>query len=490
MRFEDKIHQGVHWLIDNGQIETAEWMLDKLLADYPNHSQAHHEKAVFAHRNGDITTAGAHFFRAAELDQGNADYLKSLGDFYFVSQENAEKALEQYHKVLALVPREISTLLTAGHLCVVLQRFDEARECYRSVLEIEPGQPDATQFLDQMAAKSSQEEAQHHPNSFAPGVEAPALAGIQGLAPPLNPVGGHPTEEIDPDDAQAHNDLGIKCYDRGDVEAALHHYETAVRLMPENIVFLKNLGDLLWNEKNDAGGALKIFVEVLKRDPQDMETLLSCGQICMAIGKVEDSRDFIELALTIEPWNQDARMLLEQLDSNDRIAAPGLSGDELYMQAQSKANNGDSHGAIDDLNLLVSTSTDYPVAYNDLGVLYYETGDKERALASYEKAYEMAPEQPNIIKNLADFYLIEQERVEEAMKLYVKVLEKTPEDIECLMATALVCTIMGKNVDAIDFYRKVIAIEPWNHEARQAIERLQKGPASSRVNVGNQQAIG
>ena len=182
----------------------------------------------------------------------------------------------------------------------------------------------------------------------------------------------------------------------------------------------------------------------------------------------------------------------KQLDSSDRKATPALSGDELYMQAQSKANNGDTHGAIDDLNLLVSTSTDYPVAYNDLGVLYYETGDRKSALASYEKAYEMAPEQPNIIKNLADFYLIEQERVEEAMKLYVKVLEKTPEDVECLMATALVCTIMGNNVDAIDFYRKVIAIEPWNQEARQAIERLEKGsvPASSRLNVGNQQAIG
>jgi len=277
---------------------------------------------------------------------------------------------------------------------------------------------------------------------------------------------------IDPNDANVHNALGVKSYEDGDIEKALYHYQTAVQLMPENIVFQKNLADILWNEKEDSRGAMKVFVEVLKCDPQDIETLLSCGQICMVEGKIEDGRDFIELALTAEPWNQDAIKLLDQLDLLNESTSPAISSDELYARAQSKACSGNRQGAIDDLNLLVSNTPDYAIAYNDLGVLYYETGNKAKSLASYEKAYELAPEQPNIMRNLADFYLFEEKRVEEAMRLYLKVLENSPEDVDCLMAIALICAMLGKQEEAIIFYQRVLKLEPWNQDARQALENL------------------
>lgn len=181
--------------------------------------------------------------------------------------------------------------------------------------------------------------------------------------------------------------------------------------------------------------------------------------------------------------------MIGQLDNNVFDEVTPFDIDATYVQAQTKAASGDFQGAIDDLNAILQHAPGNALAYNDLGVLHYETGDKDKTMASYEKAYELAPEQPNIIKNLADFYLIEQNRVEDAMKLYVKVLEKTPEDIDCLMATATVCTLMGKPEEATVFYQRVIRLEPWNQEAIRALEKL-KGDAALSTNTDTKHAIG
>jgi Flp pilus assembly protein TadD len=112
------------------------------------------------------------------------------------------------------------------------------------------------------------------------------------------------------------------------------------------------------------------------------------------------------------------------------------------------------------------------VLHNDLGVLYYEAGDKENALASYKQAVRLAPNEPNYHKNLADFYIMEEGRAEEAMKLYVEVLSLNPLDIEALNATGMICTALGKINDARYFYERVLEIEPFNEDAANALKNL------------------
>lgn len=58
------------------------------------------------------------------------------------------------------------------------------------------------------------------------------------------------------------------------------------------------------------------------------------------------------------------------------------------------------------------------------------------------------------------------------MRIYVKILENTPQDVETLMAVGYICESLNKFDDARDFYRQTIDIEPWNLEARQKLEAL------------------
>jgi Flp pilus assembly protein TadD len=112
------------------------------------------------------------------------------------------------------------------------------------------------------------------------------------------------------------------------------------------------------------------------------------------------------------------------------------------------------------------------MAHNDLGVLYYKLGDKDRAAEHYKKAAQLEPEDMTFQKNLADFYCIEMGQLEKAMQIYVRVLENSPEDIEALMAIGYVCETVNKPDDARDFYHRVVEIEPWNTEAREKLDGL------------------
>jgi Flp pilus assembly protein TadD len=294
----------------------------------------------------------------------------------------------------------------------------------------------------------------------------------------------------EPEHPLAHNDLGVLYYEYGDMEKAKTHYEQASRLQLENEIFQKNLADFYWIALADPGKAMQQYVQVLKLNPKDVESLLSCVQICMALNKTEDAREFLDIALSIEPWNDHVMQMQKQLENGIQTVGTINAPNDLYEQAKAKSASGDLEGAIDDLTQVLVHLPDESKYHNELGVLYYVVGEKEKALASYEKAVRLEPSEPNYAKNLADFYLVEQGRAEDAMKLYLQVLEKNPEDIEALMAIGVVCANIGHGEDAKHFYNRILEIEPSNQGAQEALENLQKQTGREEKQPENQAAAG
>ena len=141
------------------------------------------------------------------------------------------------------------------------------------------------------------------------------------------------------------------------------------------------------------------------------------------------------------------------------------SAEALYAEASRKAQSGDYRGAIRDLEKTVQNDPEYALAHNDLGVLYYSTGKKSRSLHHYEQAVRLQPDNITFQKNLADFYFVEENRAEDALRIYVEVLAKKPGDIDGLLATARICEKIGKVEDARDFYESVLGEDPENCEA-------------------------
>ena len=79
------------------------------------------------------------------------------------------------------------------------------------------------------------------------------------------------------------------------------------------------------------------------------------------------------------------------------------SPETLYDTAQKLMNNGSKKKAIGALEMFLAIYPNYSPAHNDLGGLYYDMGEKEKALGHYEKAARLEPQNLVFQKNLADF---------------------------------------------------------------------------------------
>jgi GT2 family glycosyltransferase/Flp pilus assembly protein TadD len=375
--------------------------------------------------------------------------------------------------------------------------FDPARHyCALFVKDLSPGLekktssycPEANDFANKKfpeLSSSIHANPFHTKNTNQGGIHVENYEKMyQGIQPLLN--SSNPEDAIAalknmvdafPDFAQAHNDLGVLYYRAGDKQTALWHYEQAVQLEPGNITFKKNLADFYYVEQNRVEDALELYVDVLAIQPEDIETLLITGHICVALQRFDDAEVFYNRVLEIEPWHADAREILEKLQNigqaPTQAAAVAKTAEEMYQQAQSLMAGNDPKAVIETLEDLLRTFPDFALAHNDLGVLYYNTGEKEKALTHYERAAELETSNITFMKNLADFYYVEQSRVDDALKLYVDVLALQPEDVETLLITGHICVALHKFDDAKVFYNRVLEIEPWNADARQNIETLE-----------------
>ena len=143
-----------------------------------------------------------------------------------------------------------------------------------------------------------------------------------------------------------------------------------------------------------------------------------------------------------------------------------------YKKCLELVSRGQLNDGVACLERLAQQHPAFALAHNDLGVLYYQRGDKARCVKNYKKAVEIDPLNPIFKKNLADFYLVEEGEVEKAMKIYASVLKDDPEDIDALMVAGHISSVLKKKDSARTFYERILDIEPWNGDATERIDAL------------------
>ena len=74
--------------------------------------------------------------------------------------------------------------------------------------------------------------------------------------------------DADPKNVGARTDLASCLYYQGDVDGALNQLTEALRYNPKEANALFNLGMIRWQGKGDAVGAVKVWQQLLKSNPQ------------------------------------------------------------------------------------------------------------------------------------------------------------------------------------------------------------------------------
>jgi len=187
--------------------------------------------------------------------------------------------------------------------------------------------------------------------------------------------------------------------------------------------------------------------------------------------KLHDAKAYYLRALEIEPANKLASQMMEAMEGRQWRAG---ADPEAYHEVHALIKNGDHDGAIHQLEKLLQANPDYGVAHNDLGFLYYEKGEKKKALDHYERAVELDPKNMTSLKNLAGFYYVELKDADRAVSFYNKILSVDPRDLETLLILGNIHTSQRKLEFALAYYRKAVEIDPDNAQASMMIEALNK----------------
>ncbi|MBN1227720.1 MAG: glycosyltransferase [Deltaproteobacteria bacterium] len=116
--------------------------------------------------------------------------------------------------------------------------------------------------------------------------------------------------------ASAYCDLGTAQFEKGEQGRALEYYEKAVKIDPGNIGYQKKWAEFLHKKLTRTEEAMQIYLEILKKHPEDIETLIALGNFCVTNRLSDKAKFFYEKALSLDPQNKTLREKLTDVVKN------------------------------------------------------------------------------------------------------------------------------------------------------------------------------
>lgn len=303
------------YFVEIGWSDDAILLLTELLKSYPSDVELLSLLGTLSIKIGREQEAKAFFLRVQELDPSNRDAAAALGQL-----DNGIQAAEFKQQPAA----QVATWQTApAQQPAPVQQAQPQYQC-QPVAEPAPAvtAPAAGSSLDDVLARLRANIA----GTAAPATAQPATAAPMGQdlhrqAHEAANNGDHSRaisllQQLVADGSVnplAHNDLGVLLTQAGQIDQACNHHELAVRQAPGNPTFAKNLADLYYTYCGRTDEAIRIFTDLVKQHPNDIEVLTALAVISKNNNLIDQARAFIRQVLNLEPWNSDARKFLVEL---------------------------------------------------------------------------------------------------------------------------------------------------------------------------------
>ncbi len=192
----------------------------------------------------------------------------------------------------------------------------------------------------------------------------------------------------DPSSAEALYGLGSVYLKQDKSGQAREQFDRATKLQasyPDTLANSWNNLGLLATREGRTAEAIPYFQQALKLNPEHLIALENLGNAYRQQKKWDEARKVLERAVTVGPRDAEANyslgMVYAQLNDNDR--------------------------AYDYLHRALKSRPEYPEALSNLGVLYLRTGRRDEAVASFEQCIRVAPAFEQSYMNLARVYAIE-----------------------------------------------------------------------------------
>lgn len=205
--------------------------------------------------------------------------------------------------------------------------------------------------------------------------------------------------KINPDYAQAHNNLGNLLKQQIKYEEAINSYETALMLEPKLHEAIYNLG-VIFQEREEYELAERKYLEVLSKVGDHEYALINLGDIFRQLGRFDDSAKILDKAETLYPNSAQTKNNIGLILRDEGKLEESI---EYYRKA-------------------ISLKSDYAEAYNNLGITFRDQGRFDDAIKSYEKAINIDPKLAQAHLNLSKLktYRSDDPQIEQMNQIYLE----------------------------------------------------------------------
>ncbi|MGB6385900.1 MAG: FG-GAP-like repeat-containing protein [Terriglobales bacterium] len=210
----------------------------------------------------------------------------------------------------------------------------------------------------------------------------------------------------DPSSAEALYGIGSVYLDQQKTVEARESFERALKLRasyPDTLANCWNNLGLLAAREGRTGEAIGYFQEALKLSPDHIIALDNLGSAYRQQKQWDDALKTFESALKVNSEDAEAN----------------------YGMGMVFAQNDNTARAFDSLQQALKLRPVYPEALNNLGVLYLRTQRRDEAVASFEECIRVAPAFDQSYLNLARVYVIE-DTPDKARSVLLELLKQHP----------------------------------------------------------------
>ncbi|MDB4193062.1 tetratricopeptide repeat protein [Candidatus Pelagibacter sp.] len=242
--------------------------------------------------------------------------------------------------------------------------------------------------------------------------------------------------QLDPQDAEAHNNLGVLLQQQGRLDEAETSYRQAITLKPDYVEAHSNLGGIL-KELGRLDEAETSYRQAITLKPDYVEAHSNLGGILKELGRLDEAETSYRQAITLKP---------------DYVEAHSNLGIILKEFGRLKESEASYRKAIE-------LKPDLAETHYNLGITLKELGRLDEAETSYRKALELKPDLAEAYSNLGNT-LQAQDRLKEAEENYRQAITLKPDYVEAHYNLGVLLQELERLDEAEASYNHAIALKP------------------------------
>jgi len=290
--------------------------------------------------------------------------------------------------------------------------------------------------------------------------------------------------EKSPNNADAHNELGVALAANGNSKEAILHFSEALRLKPDFVAAHYHLGSA-FKDQGNFDKAVYHYSQALRLKPDFVRAHNQLGNVFLLEGRLKEAILHYSEVLRMQPTNVKARVNLGvALERNGNVEEAIFQYSEAlrlkpdFAEAHNNLGflllrQGDLKGAMRHFAEALRLKPEYAEAHYNMGLAFFSRGDINEAIEHFAETVRINPGHAGAHYSLG-LILSGEGKLEEAKGHLLETLRIQPNAADAHLNLGLVLERQGKTDEAVRQYAEALRINPDLKKAREKLDILSK----------------